>query len=229
MKAPEQKQRELIPAGTHRAVCYTVCDLGTQDVQYPGKPPSSQRQLLITWELPEVRLKYEDDGKEYDKPKVISTTYTFSLFKGANLFKHLMSWIGSIGDDFDFESLIGLNCMLSIVHQESKSNGKTYDRVAGVMQMPTGMPISAPENPVIFYSIQDHGLEYPVELTGNERMSWLLDKIKASPEIAFLGKPLPSKEEMAKATGQDVDVAMNNHAKSLSHSEPVDDTDDIPF
>lgn len=183
MKAPPRPPKDPIEAGTHRAICYCVCDLGTQNVNYPGKPPSIARQLKIQWELPDVRAEFQnDDGNKISEPKLIGNTYTFSLYEGANLFKHLAPWVGEVDKDFEFQSLLGLNCMLSVVHKTSRVSGNIYARVAGVMKMPAGMPTSKPENPLIYYSIDEHGRNLPEPLT-KENMKWLGELIMRAKEF----------------------------------------------
>lgn len=179
MKAPSQPPRELIPTGTHKARCYTVCDLGTTKVTYPGSEPKDVHKIMLTWELPEVRMQFEDkDTKEkIDKPRVISQEYTFSTFKKSNLSVHVTSWMGKCGDDFDFESLLMEPCLLTIAHGVSKSSGNEYDTVASVSAVMTGMEVPVLENDVIYYYIVDHGKDLPQAITGNPRLKWLADKI----------------------------------------------------
>ena len=216
MKAPPRPPKDPIEAGTHRAICYCVCDLGTQDVTYPGKPPSIARQLKIQWELPDIRTTFEEDGNKVSKPKLIGNTYTFSLYEGANLFKHLTSWAGSVNEDFEFESLLGQNCMLSVVHKKSKVSGNIYARVAGVMQMPAGMPTSEPENPTVYYSIEEHGRNLPEPLA-KENMKWLAELIMKAKEFQNgIPEPDPSIVENPDYCGED------------GTGEPPPE-DDIPF
>lgn len=179
MQAPAQKPRELIPVGTHKARCYTVCDLGTTEVTYPGSPPKDVHKIMITWELPDVRMHFEDkDTKEkIDKPRVISQEYTFSTYRKSNLSVHITSWMGKCGDDFEFESLLMEPCLLTIAHGTSKSSGNGYDTVASVSALMAGMTVPMLENEVIYYSIQEHGKELPQAITGNLRLKWLADKI----------------------------------------------------
>ena len=219
MKAPLRPPKDPIEAGTHRGICYCVCDLGTQEVSYPGKPPSIARQLKIQWELPDVRANFEDDGNKVSKPKVIGNTYTFSLYEGANLSKHLTSWIGSVDKDFEFQSLLGLNCMLSVVHKTSKTSGNIYARVAGVMKMPTGMPMSEPENPTIYYSIEEHGKVLPKLLSSDGNMKWLGELIMQAKEFQNgIPEPDPSITE-----------SPNTNFDYVGDDPDPPPDDDIPF
>lgn len=185
MKAPEQKKRDPVPAGPHKAICYCVCDLGTQDVTYPGKPPQATHQILLQWELPDCRMDFEEDGEKVSKPRVIGMTYTFSSYIKANLAQHVISWTGGCDDDFDYESLVGKPCLLNVVHQKAKSSNNTYAKIAAVMPLPSGMTTDGLENPTIFYDIQAMGSKLPMSLQG-DNYKWLRERIEESNEFAMM-------------------------------------------
>lgn len=192
MKAPAPPAREPVEAGTHKAVCYAVIDIGEQKVEYPGKPPSTARQLRLQWELPDLRMQFEDkDKNKVDKPKVISNTYTFSTYEGASLCQHVTSWMGSCPDDFDFDSLIGKNCYLSVIHKTSQK-GNVYAKVATIMQLPQGIELAVPENPTILYDMYAMGSNYPESLSG-ENYKWLREIIEGS--VGFNGQPSQGGDE----------------------------------
>ena len=141
----EKKEYILVPAATHQAVCYNVWDLGWQMVDF-GQGKKIVGQLIIGWEVNEIIPAGEFQGKRF----TISKKYTKSLFEKANLCKDLESWRGKAFTDgerkgFDVEKLIGVNCLLSVVHKTSKK-GNVYAVVGGVMKLPKGsMPVK-PEN-----------------------------------------------------------------------------------
>ncbi len=202
MQAPKQKQRELVPADTHLAICYCVCDLGTRDVVYPGKPPKSVRQILIQWELPNCRMTFEDGDLTVEKPKVIGKTYTFSTFEGANLAQHITSWMGGCPNNFEFESLLGQSCFLSIIHKLSKSSGNNYANIASVMKVPEGVTVPELENPTIFYDMTAMGRTIPESLQG-DNYSWLKEKIEASDEFRMIEHASQSMTEDTTDYGED--------------------------
>ena len=122
MKAPTSNapQREIPPVGTHLAICFCVCDVGTHQKSYPGKPPKDTRLIRLGWELPECRAKFETDDGPVDKPLVVGNEYTFSTYEKANLAMLITPWMGGCGDDFEFETLVGAGCYLNIVHNIAK-------------------------------------------------------------------------------------------------------------
>lgn len=136
---------ELIPEGTHQAVCYSVHDIGYHDNNFG----QVQHRVIITWEVNEtIKTKGEYENKRF----VISNRYTLSLNEKATLRKHLESWRGKkftegeISKGFDIEKLVGVNCMLSIVHNKAKNSDKTYANVSAVMALAKGMDKMIPEN-----------------------------------------------------------------------------------
>ena len=142
----EKKEYILVPAGTHQAVAYNVWDLGWQTIDYMGQT-KIVGQLIVGWEIDEIIPSGDFQGKRF----AISKRYTKSLYEKANLCKDLESWRGKAFSDeekkgFDVEKLIGVNCLLSVVHKTSKKKGNTYAVAGAVMKLPKGsMPIK-PEN-----------------------------------------------------------------------------------
>jgi hypothetical protein len=124
---------EVAPAGSHSAVCVDVIDLGVLSVTFGGQT-KAQHKVKVVWQIDEARR----DGK----PHQVSQRYTLSLHEKASLRKDLESWRGkpfteAESSGFDLETLIGIPCMLSVVHNVKGEN--TYANVAGVMKVPRGM------------------------------------------------------------------------------------------
>ena len=184
MKAPVNKPKsEPFPAGTYSATCYAVVDLGTQETTFQGQT-KHLRKVRLQWEVPALRVEFEKDGVKTEGPKVVGKTYTFSTFAKSKLTEHMASWgIGNV-NGYDYENLLGRQCMLSVV-QTKIENGDTISYISSVMQMPAGMPDLVPENEHIYYSIDEHGVDtknvYP----------WMKDTIAKSPEFQALGGQAP--------------------------------------
>lgn len=240
MKAPNQKSTKPVPAGTHKARCYVVCDLGTHKITYkPGQKPKDVRQLLLTWELPECRMDFEDEKtkKMVSKPRYIGVTYTFSTYYKSNLATNIRSWMGKCDDNFDFESLLMEPCLINVIHEQGKTNNNVYAKVSSVSALMTGMTVPDLENDVIYYSITDHGKELPQSITDNERLGWLRDKIAESQEWKAMEHAAGAMGAMGVSQGQ-----ADTHDEAAPRDEPlpedttdygnIDNTihnDDIPF
>lgn len=135
LPAPNDKDFELPPAGTHMAVCYRVIDLGTQDTTFKGQA-KKQHKILISWELPDEKMS---DGR----PFTISQRYTWSMSEKASLRADLESWRGlpfterDFGTEgFDIRNIVGKACLLTVV-QETKGE-KTYANIKAIGKLMKG-------------------------------------------------------------------------------------------
>lgn len=170
----EARQKQLPPAGTHVARCYSVIDLGTQDGAF-----GSRHKVRITWELPEEKAVFKEEGGE--QPFVLSKEYTLSLFEKANLRHDLEAWRGKEFTPeelkgFDIFSLLGVPCMLTVVHKTTPA-GKTFANVQGVGKLPKGVNCPPQINESVQFEITNgRSLAF-------ERMPrWLQEKIEAAEE-----------------------------------------------
>jgi hypothetical protein len=178
---PEGQSFPPIENGTHHAICYSVIDLGTQYSEFYGK---ESHKVLITWELPDVRIDIERDDGIVNLPRAASKIYTLSLHEKASLYKDLISWRGKsftaeelVG--FDIFKILGANCLLQTVQQEK--NNKTYSNITAVTSLMKGMKKREPENEIVQYSMRDNGLDIPDNIP-----DWVKDLIKKSAEYRMI-------------------------------------------
>lgn len=141
------KEFKLVPAGTHLARCYGFVHIGHVPNTFPGAESSMTNKIRLTWELPE-ELEVFKQG-EPARPFSISQEYTLSMNEKANLRKMVASWTGSTMTDaeageFDAESLIGMECLLTIVHIEK--NDRTFAKIQNVTKLPSKMTCPDPVN-----------------------------------------------------------------------------------
>jgi hypothetical protein len=190
-----------VAEGVHNAVCYSVVDLGHHLDEKFGK---RNHNVLITWEITGERIEIEKDGVKLNLPRAISKKYTLSLNEKANLRKDLQTWRGRVFTEqelqgFDIKNLVGKSCMIQVIH--NKSGDKTYANIAAIMPLMKGVAPLTPENPLVFYSMQDHRDQIPEKVP-----EWVRDIIKTSDEwVAF--RPVEEQSQV----------------------HPVDDNDDVPF
>jgi hypothetical protein len=164
-----------IPEDVYQGVCSAIYDLGTQFSEKFGK---SAHQCIIIWEIPDQRLSIERDGKHLDLPRVVSKKYTMSLNEKSNLRRDLQSWRGrafteSELEGFDITKLIGVNCMIQVVH--GKSGEKVYTNISSILPLYKGIEKKTAENPTVVYEI---GGELP---EGTPK--WIADIIGQSAEL----------------------------------------------
>jgi hypothetical protein len=191
MKAPSKEKiiRDPFPAGTHHAICYGVVDMGTQEVKSTMYGDKMKRQIRLQWEVPKFRVSYETGGVESEGPKVIGKTYTFSMYSKAKLAEHLTAWGFSNLDNLDTKDLLGANCLLGVAHftkpdpSDPNNRGKdqTFSFVSSVQALVDGMETKQPENPLMYYSIEEHGKEIPSCV-----YPWMLEAIGKSSEFAAM-------------------------------------------
>lgn len=129
------------PAGTHYARCCAVIDLGTQpDERYGPRP-----KVMLMWELPHERVKFDENGQEKERPQMITKEYTASLGKKADLRKHLDAWRGKpFTEDelkgFELGNVLNVPCLLTVMH-EAKDGGGIRAKIASVSGVPKGTAV----------------------------------------------------------------------------------------
>lgn len=137
--AGDSKTFTPAPEGTHQAVCVDVIDQGMKPNKF--KPGTEQHKVDLAWQITELR----DDGKRF----VVYKRYTLSLNEKASLRHDLESWRGKAftRDEemgFDVETVIGVNCLLNVVHNASADGPRVFANVKSVMPLIKGMLKIAP-------------------------------------------------------------------------------------
>lgn len=168
------KDFKPVPAGTHRAICTMLVDMGVQpSARFAPKP-----KVYIRFEIPDERTEWTDkDGNKHEGPMVIGKQYTASLSEKANLRKDLEAWRGKFFTEaelkgFELRNILGAPAMISVAHQKG-SDGKTYANLASIMGLPKGMEKPAASGPTIAYDIDQHDQAVFEKLPG-----WLQEAIK---------------------------------------------------
>jgi hypothetical protein len=168
MRLPEEKIYEMLPAGTHLAVCNRVVDLGTQETAF-----GSKRQVLIAWEIIQEKMA---DGR----PFTISKRYALSTDRRSNFRVDLEGMLGrplkpeDFGK-FDLSDLLGMAALLQIKHDVRES--RTFVNVTNVVAPPKGTPARLSANGAICFSFE------PFDKHAFEALPvWIQDLIRRSPE-----------------------------------------------
>jgi len=174
------------PAGTHPAICYRFIDLGTQTSKFNNETKTA-RKVMISWEITDPELRTEDGH-----PFTISQRYTWSMHEKASLRKTLEAWRGTpfIKTDFgpngfNVRKLIGVGCLLSILH-EPKEGGGVYANIGAVMKLPRGMAAGDLYSSTAFLSLDADEFDREVF---NGLSDKLQETIKGSPEYGYLSRP----------------------------------------
>lgn len=156
-----QTNREPIPAGNYIARCYQMIEIGTVKETILGKEKILPK-VRIGWELPtELKVFKEENGEQ---PMVISKEYTLSMAEKANLRIALKSWRGKDFTEeearkFDITKLLGVPCMLNIIHKPSKDGTRVYEEISGITPLPKGIICPEQINPTFVLSYDDFDVQ----------------------------------------------------------------------
>jgi len=170
---------ELIPPGSYVARCYSMIHIGTINVEYQGQTKMLNK-VRLTFELPtELRVFNEEKGEQ---PMVKSKEFTLSMHEKSTLRQFLESWRGKGFTDeesklFDITKLLGIDCMLSIIHKESK-NGGNYADISSISRIPKGMKCPPQVNENFEFNFED---KFNIQVL-ESFPDFIKDKIKSSQE-----------------------------------------------
>jgi hypothetical protein len=142
---PKPKTFTPCPKGQYSAVCVDVVDLGMQDTGFVDEKTGQQKwspKIDIVWQV--------DKMMENGKPFLVNQRYTLSFAdypKMSNLRLLLDAWNIAIDDladpatgEWDIEGLIGMHCLINVVHRESRTKpGNFFANVGSLMPLPAGM------------------------------------------------------------------------------------------
>jgi len=192
----ETLKKELIPAGSHIARCYQMIDLGTHEESFEGNAPKPKRKVSLTFEFPTEMRQFGEDNPM--QPMAKSKIYTLSMHPKSNMRTDLESWRGKGFSDeeakaFDITKLLGIPCMISIVHAKGK-DGNMYANIGSISGVPKGMNIPKQINASFEFNFNDRfDIEWVEECPG-----WLKEIIKSSDEYKERTGQLMAKEEEKK-------------------------------
>jgi hypothetical protein len=116
--APEKKQFDPVPAGTHVARFIEIINIGSVETEWEGQKRLSHK-IRLGFELCNERKVFKEG--EQEKPYTISREFTYSMGEKSNLRPVVEGMIGATLTDeeartFDLEKLLGTACLLNVVH-----------------------------------------------------------------------------------------------------------------
>lgn len=189
--------RELIPAGNYSARCYKMIHIGTVEEIILGEK-KIMNKVRIGWELPEeLRVFNEEKGEQ---PLIIENEYTLSLHEKSSLRKLLANWRGKDftekeAEGFDITKLLGVQCMLNIIHKPSKKDPtKYYEQIAGVTSVPKSMKVPAQINPTFVLNYEEDWSEEKF----NSLPDFIKNKMVTSLEYKAMKNPAHNEIENSK-------------------------------
>ena len=217
---------EVVPVGTHRAVCYKLADAGTRDEKYKDEDAKKRRSIFVFFELPDLRT-------QKDQPFSIFKQYTLSLNENSALHKDLKSWRGKSFTEaelksFDMANILGVNCDLEVTHTDG---GRA--KIVSIFKPDGGAKKVATVNDQVIFDLEDYCKEFSGESCDESKNScdifadlpaFLCEMIEGSYELAAAY----SKGRKAEAGESKGGLAAMSAAKKTVTVEDFED-DDIPF
>ena len=174
------QKKEIVPAGTHFARCYSMIHIGVVEWEFQGEKKFNNK-VRLTWELP---YEMRDFGGE-QKPLVISKEYTLSMHEKSNLRKDLEMWRGKVFTNkelgsFDVTDLLGKTCNISVIHKVAK-NGNEFAQVGGVSAIQKGVEVLEQFNPTFIFNFGDH---FDLDWLDSQP-EWIQEQIKSSEDYQY--------------------------------------------
>ena len=177
IKSKNENKREIVPSGTHIAICYSMIHIGTVEWEWQGETKHSDK-IRLSFELPN---EMRDFGGE-EKPMVISKEYTLSLHEKSNLRRDLEGWRGKSFtkeelNRFDVTNLLGKSCNVSIIHKNSKS-GNEFAQIGSISGISKGTKCPEQINESFIFNYEDNFNAEWLE----QQPDWIQDQIKGTDE-----------------------------------------------
>ena len=187
------QKKEIVPAGTHFARCYSMIHIGVVEWEFQGEKKFNNK-VRLTWELP---YEMRDFGGE-QKPLVISKEYTLSMHEKSNLRKDLEMWRGKVFTNkelgsFDVTDLLGKTCNISVIHKVAK-NGNEFAQVGGVSAIQKGVEVLEQFNPTFIFNYGDH---FDLDWLDSQP-EWIQEQIKSSEDYQYKINELDLLDSQAK-------------------------------
>lgn len=209
---------EPIPAGSYAARCYSMVQIGTIEDDYQGQKKKVNK-VRITWELPtEMKVFNPEKGEQ---PQSISREFSLSMHEKSTLRAFLTAWRGKgfteeEAKSFDITKLLGVPCMLSVVHEPGKTDPtRMFDKISSCSAVPKLMTVPPQINPTFEFTLETFDQKKFDSLP-----DFLKDKIRKSDEYKRLTQP--HNHEMV---GQDGPPVFTD--EPLPPTE--DDSQELPF
>lgn len=174
---------EQCPAGSYRAICTSITDLGFHEQNWQGEKARDVRKLRLSFELC-------DEEKTDGSPFYASREVTLSLNEKAALRAIVDGWNGKAmtdaeaKDGIDLGSYLGRAAMLSITHKQSLS-GNTYAAISSVSSLPKGFTeVEKPTAPLELFNMDGDRKEWQIQY--DDFPEWLQGKINIIERVPVL-------------------------------------------
>ena len=215
---------EPAPGGTFAARCYSMVHIGTVEDNIPGKGIKKVNKIRISWELPTEKKVFKEEFGE--QPIVVHKEFNLSMNEKSNLRKFLESWRGKQFTEeeakaFDVTKLLGIACLLTIVHKKKADGTGDYADITSVVALPKQMPVDPQINPTFEFNYSE-----PFDKVKFESLpEWLRKKMMMSDEYKQITQAAP-----ALTPDQEKDIAAAaTEGEQLLDAMEKSVEDELPF
>lgn len=212
---------EALEPGNYPSRVAQVIDLGLQAQRpYEGKTKAPANEIMVTYELVTEFLKDEDGKDREDKPRWVSERFPlYSL--GSDRARSTIRYNAldpKMTNGGDWSLMADTPCLVAVVNNKSKANGKVYNNVGGVTQPIKGMPVPAMVNDTKVFTLDEPDMDVFRALP-----DWIQGVI--TDNLEFNGSKLQEKLGVIPAA----DPSATPDPDAEANADEPTDSDDVPF
>lgn len=193
MSGGNRVEQPVLDPGAYPARTVQIIDLGVQAQRpYQGQEKPPAHMIMLGYELLDSFMVDKDGNELEDKPRWLSEEFSFNNLEKdlATSTKRYKALDPAMNFDGDFTQLIDIPCTVTLGHNKSAKNGKTYEKILSVASMRPRDAANAPalKNPTKVFMLDEPDMD-----VFNAIPAWIQDKIKAN--LNYQGSPLQRKLE----------------------------------
>lgn len=191
--------RPLPKPGTQAARVISVVGLGVQPRKpFKDQPKTPAAKVWINFEL--VNDKYEVNGEKIPH-RISPADLVISIDPKSALFKLVTSLDPNNANKWDISKLLGMPCLVTVVHAKSPDGEKTYANFNGAMPAPDGFPIPEATTPSVLFKFEE-----PTAESYSALPKFVRDKLKSAvnfpgSKVAALAEQLDAKLDSQSSDG----------------------------
>ena len=177
-------QRELVPEGTHLAICVQLIDIGTQTMTWKERT-DSVRRVRLGFEIPDILREWHDDetGEDVKIPALLGREVSLTLGKKSALRKEILKpWglISEVDGGAGLGIVLGLPALITVSHEEKDE--RMYDNIVAISSLPAGMTAPSPSRDPVLFHMGDTKNPTIDRTIFDELPEWIQERIMKSDE-----------------------------------------------
>jgi len=253
MRIPHANEYEPAPEGMHLAICRAIVDLGSQAVQYKGKPNGKRRQVSMAFELIGAVNSNGNPFTVWRQSVTLSTAPKSSFLP---ILEALLGHMYGKNEELDLNHLVGRGCEIVIEHQRGGDDGTmTFANIVAFHPWPAGRRVPQAQGQCFYVSLEPEefngdfwglipqGMRSKIELSAEYEKIMSPDMVNEDTALS-LAKPSrrtaspPSEPDYESnfrpQTKAEVERMIKNPPETPPYTEAdappnYDDMEDVPF